>query len=74
MRTRDSIIIFIARSLFIFSAPVLSEEKEYGGIAIDSDDVTIGAKEYSPHLDLGYPQRVLWENTHLHTSPIWYMP
>jgi hypothetical protein len=27
-------------------------------IAIEQDDVTIGKKEYSPHLDRGYPQRV----------------
>ncbi len=28
----------------------------------------IGEKEYSPYLNIGYPQRVLWGDTHLHTS------
>ncbi|MCB1859306.1 MAG: DUF3604 domain-containing protein [Gammaproteobacteria bacterium] len=28
----------------------------------------IGKKEYSPYLNIDYPQRVLWGDTHLHTS------
>jgi hypothetical protein len=28
----------------------------------------IGEREYSPYLDIGYPQRVFWGDTHLHTS------
>jgi Protein of unknown function (DUF3604) len=28
----------------------------------------IGEKEYSPYLDIGYPQRVFWGDTHVHTS------
>ena len=28
----------------------------------------IGEKEYSPFLNIGYPQRVYWGDTHLHTS------
>ena len=28
----------------------------------------IGQKEYSPFLDIGYPQRVYWGDTHVHTS------
>lgn len=28
----------------------------------------IGEKEYSPYLNIGYPQRVLWGDTHLHTA------
>jgi len=28
----------------------------------------IGEKEYSPYLDIGYPQRVLWGDTHVHTA------
>ena len=37
-------------------------------ISIDKDDVAIGKKEYSPHLNRGYPQRVYWGDTHLHTA------
>ena len=28
----------------------------------------LGEKEYSPYLDVGYPQRVFFGDTHLHTS------
>jgi hypothetical protein len=28
----------------------------------------IGEKEYSPYLNIGYPQRIFWGDTHLHTS------
>jgi hypothetical protein len=28
----------------------------------------IGQKEYSPYLDIGYPQRVFWGDTHVHTA------
>jgi hypothetical protein len=28
----------------------------------------LGEKEYSPFLDIGYPQRVFWGDTHVHTS------
>ena len=32
------------------------------------DNVTLGKKEYSPYLHRAYPDRVLWGDTHLHTS------
>ncbi len=37
-------------------------------IAIEPEDVRIGKKEYSPYLDRGFPQRVFWGDTHVHTS------
>jgi len=36
--------------------------------AIEKEDVKIGQKEYSPYLNRGYPQRVFWGDTHIHTS------
>ncbi len=39
-----------------------------GDVAIDEKDVKLGAKHYSPFLDESYPNRVLWGDTHLHTS------
>jgi hypothetical protein len=33
-----------------------------------SDSAYLGKREYSPHLDAGYPQQVFWGDTHLHTS------
>ncbi len=50
------------------NSSIHATEKKYGGIAIEENDVNIGKKEYSPHLDQGYPQRVFWGDTHLHTS------
>jgi hypothetical protein len=32
------------------------------------NDVNIGKKEYSPYLNRGYPQRVFFGDTHLHTA------
>ncbi|MHC4369286.1 MAG: DUF3604 domain-containing protein [Planctomycetota bacterium] len=37
-------------------------------LAGESDDLTIGEKEYCPYLDRGYPQRVFWGDTHCHSS------
>jgi hypothetical protein len=33
-----------------------------------TEDGHIGGKEYSPYLNVGYPQKVFWGDTHLHTS------
>ncbi len=32
------------------------------------ESVPAKAKEYSPYLDRGYPQKILWGDTHLHTG------
>ncbi|MEJ2122655.1 MAG: DUF3604 domain-containing protein, partial [Alphaproteobacteria bacterium] len=37
-------------------------------IAVDREDIRIGGQEYSPYLHQRYPDRVLWGDTHLHTS------
>ncbi|MCG6928708.1 MAG: DUF3604 domain-containing protein [Acidobacteria bacterium] len=37
-------------------------------LSAEPEDVTLGRKEYSPYLHQGYPQRVFWGDTHLHTS------
>jgi hypothetical protein len=50
----------------LFALPVYAET--YGGHAGDPNDSTFGKKEYSPYLDIGYPQRVFWGDTHVHTS------
>jgi hypothetical protein len=39
-----------------------------GDVAIEEEDVAIGARQYSPFLDRSYPDRVFWGDTHLHTS------
>ena len=50
------------------SVHVFATEQKYGGLTFDAEEVTIGKKEYSPHLDRGYPQRVFWGDTHVHSS------
>jgi hypothetical protein len=37
-------------------------------LSVEPEEVTLGRKEYSPYLHQGYPQRVFWGDTHLHTS------
>ena len=37
-------------------------------LAAGREDVTLGRKEYSPYLHEGFPQRVFWGDTHLHTA------
>jgi hypothetical protein len=37
-------------------------------IEMDPKNVTLGKAEYSPYLDKGYPDRVYFGDTHLHTS------
>ncbi len=37
-------------------------------VAIDTKDVQLGKAEYSPFLDHGYPDRVYFGDTHMHTS------
>ncbi|WP_263289598.1 DUF3604 domain-containing protein [Tateyamaria pelophila] len=39
-----------------------------GDVAIDADDVALGAKHYSPYLNQSYPNRVFFGDTHLHSS------
>jgi hypothetical protein len=37
-------------------------------LAVDREDIKVGAQEYSPYLYQSYPDRVFWGDTHLHTS------
>jgi len=49
--------------------PAAWAEESYPGYGYgQTEDDHIGEKEYSPYLSAGYPQRVLWGDTHLHTS------
>jgi hypothetical protein len=57
------------------SAVVIALQLAAGGLqaqqldlAPERGDVTLGRKEYSPYLHEGYPQRVFWGDTHLHTA------
>ena len=37
-------------------------------VVLDPEDVQLGKAEYSPYLDHGYPDRVYFGDTHVHTS------
>ncbi len=49
------------------SAPVLGQTYA-GDTGSDPEDVQLGKAEYSPYLEQGYPDRVYFGDTHLHTS------
>ena len=61
--------IMVVLTAFCLAPGALCAEQEgstYGyGV---SDSAYLGKREYSPHLDAGYPQQVFWGDTHLHTS------
>lgn len=49
--------------------PVAVTAQTYvGDVAIQEEDVELGALHYSPFLDQSYPNRVFFGDTHLHTS------
>ena len=61
--------IFSGFVLAMLALPGLATAQQYSGeMGIDEGDVTLGTPEYSPYLNRSYPQRVLWGDTHLHTS------
>ena len=46
----------LAALCVVFTTAAIAAENKYGGIVIDNHK--LGAKEYSPHLDRGYPHRL----------------
>ena len=52
----------------IATATILPPLSQAQDISVNEDDVRIGEQEYSPYLYQSYPNRVLWGDTHLHTS------
>jgi hypothetical protein len=53
----------LALGLAGYSLPVFAQDAE-----VNPKNVTLGKAEYSPYLDRGYPDRVYFGDTHLHTS------
>jgi len=47
---------------------VPSGQAQVQDVAVRPENVTIGEEEYSPYLDRGYPQRVFWGDTHVHSA------
>jgi len=53
----------IALAIAGFSLPAVAQD-----VDLDPAKVKLGSQEYSPYLDKGYPDRVYFGDTHLHTS------
>jgi len=48
----------------------LTAEEPYPGYGYGpTEGQHLGEREYSPYLDIGYPQRVFWGHRHLHSAP-----
>lgn len=52
----------------LWATVAIAQEGYMGDVAIDREDVELGARHYSPYLDQSFPNRLLWGDTHLHTS------
>ncbi|MDO3720769.1 DUF3604 domain-containing protein [Marinobacter sp. chi1] len=56
-------------ALTMLFVPWASAEDSYAGYGSGPTEKDhVGEKEYSPYLNIGYPQRVFWGDTHLHTA------
>jgi len=60
--------LFAATTLLLLAPTLFAAQGSVMDVSGDPEDLKIGQKEYSPFLDRGYPQRVFWGDTHLHTS------
>jgi hypothetical protein len=54
--------------VMLWAGAAFAQQGYVGDVAIEEEDVKLGARHYSPFLDQSYPNRVLWGDTHLHTS------
>ena len=55
-------------ALILVATGWVAAQEYVGEIGIEADDLALGHPEYSPYLRKSYPTRVLWGDTHLHTS------
>ncbi len=53
----------LALALASFTPPVFAQD-----VTIDPAKVKFGKSEYSPYLNHGYPDRIYFGDTHVHTS------
>ncbi len=56
-------------ALCLLAFPVSTTAQDYpSDVGIERDDVHLGEPEYSPYLNRAYPDRLLWGDTHVHSS------
>ena len=63
METSRVVMASVLAAGLLVALPVVAQD--YDG---DAKKITFGKAEYSPYLDRGYPDRVYFGDTHLHTS------
>ena len=69
MATGNNSIKLALLGIMTFMTPyVLAAEPKASYGYEPTKDGHIGEKEYSPYINIGYPQRVFWGDTHLHTA------
>jgi len=68
MAATGRMILYLLFSIGLIPAAAWAEppEASYGYAPTEAGH--LGAKEYSPYLNIGYPQRVFWGDTHVHSS------
>jgi hypothetical protein len=54
--------------LCLFASAHVLAQTYTGELGIEADDIRLGQPEYSPYINQSHPNRVLWGDTHLHTS------
>jgi hypothetical protein len=62
---RGSWLIAIAVPIMLASPTARAQQMD---LTPSPGEVRLGAREYSPYLNRGFPQRVYWGDTHLHTA------
>jgi hypothetical protein len=67
---RRGIVVAVSAAICALAAPASTAWAQAAASQLqgEADDVTVGQKHYSPFLNRTYPDRVLWGDTHLHTS------
>jgi len=63
-----SVVLLTLGAGLLFPAALNAAEPYAGYGSEPTKDGHVGRKEYSPYLDIGYPQRVFWGDTHVHTA------
>ena len=60
-------LVVLISSLAMPSSSALAQAAA-SQLQAEPDEVVVGQKQYSPYLNRTFPDRVLWGDTHLHTS------
>ncbi len=68
MKTISQLVAGFALCLSTVLPSVVLAQGQAADVAIDSDDVALGKRHYSPFVGQSLPNRVFWGDTHLHTS------